>query len=54
LMGASALILAQTSDRTWAAALATAGAAVLASATRLNPLWILLAGGVLGFAGVIG
>jgi chromate transporter len=54
LMGASALILAQTSDRTWAAALATAGAAVLASATRLNPLWILLASGVLGFAGVIG
>ncbi len=53
-MGASALVLVQTSDRTWAAGLVTAGAAVLASATRLNPLWILLAGGCLGFAGVIG
>ncbi len=28
--------------------------AVLAFATRLNPLWLLLAGGLLGFAGVIG
>jgi chromate transporter len=54
LMGASALVLVQTSDRTWAAGVVTAGAAVLASATRLNPLWILLAGGCLGFAGVIG
>jgi chromate transporter len=54
LMGASGLILALTSDRTWTAALVTAVAAVLAVATRLNPLWILLAGGVLGFAGVIG
>jgi len=26
---------------------------VLAFATRLNPLWLLLAGGCLGFAGVI-
>jgi len=54
LMGASGLILALTSGRTWAALLVTAGAAVLAVATRLNPLWILVAGGVLGFAGVIG
>jgi chromate transporter len=54
LMGASCLIVALSSDRTWAAALVTAGAAVLAFATRLNPLWLLLAGGFLGFAGVIG
>jgi chromate transporter len=54
LMGASALVLALTSDRTWMAALVTAGAAVLAFATRLNPLWLLLAGGLLGFAGLIG
>ena len=54
LMGASGLILALTSDRTWVAALVTAGAAVLASATRLNPFWLLLAGGCLGFAGLIG
>ena len=54
LMGASGLVLALTSDRSWAAALVTAVSAVLAFATRLNPLWLLLAGGCLGFAGVIG
>jgi chromate transporter len=53
LMGASALVLALTSDRSWMAALITAVAAILAFATRLNPLWLLLAGGCLGFAGVI-
>jgi chromate transporter len=53
LMGASGLILALTSDRSWLAGLITAVAAVLAFATRLNPVWLLLAGGVLGFAGVI-
>jgi chromate transporter len=53
LMSASGLILALASDRTWIAALVTLGAAVLAFATRLNPLWLLLAGGCLGFAGVI-
>jgi chromate transporter len=53
LMGASALVLALSSDRTWMAALITAAAAILAFATRLNPLWLLLAGGCLGFAGVI-
>jgi chromate transporter len=52
-MGASGLILALTSDRSWLAALVTAAAAVLGFATRLNPVWLLLAGGVLGFAGVI-
>jgi chromate transporter len=53
LMGASGLILALASDRTWAAGVITATSAVLAFATRLNPLWMLLAGGCLGFAGVI-
>jgi chromate transporter len=53
LMGASCLIVAQASDRTWIAVLVTAVSAVLAFSTRLNPLWILLAGGCLGFAGVI-
>jgi chromate transporter len=53
LMGASGLILALTSDRTWTAGLMTAVAAVVAFATRLHPLWLLLAGGCLGFAGVI-
>jgi chromate transporter len=53
LMGASALVLALTSDRSWMAALITAVAAILAFATRLNPLWLLLGGGLLGFAGVV-
>jgi chromate transporter len=53
LMSASGLILVETSDRSWIAVLVTAVAAVLAFATRLNPLWLLLAGGCLGFAGII-
>ena len=53
LMGASGLILALTSDRSWVAGLITVSAAVLAFATRLNPVWMFLAGGILGFAGVI-
>jgi chromate transporter len=53
LMAASGLILAQTTDRSLVAALVTAGTAMLAFITRLNPFWMLLAGGVLGFAGVI-
>src|SRR5258708_3361889 len=50
----SGLSLALASDRTGVAALVTAASAVLAFATRLNPLWLLLAGGSLGFAGLIG
>ena len=53
LMGASGLILALTSDRNWVAGLITIVAAVLAFATRLNPIWMLLAGGALGFAGLV-
>jgi len=54
LMAASALVLAQTSDRTTVAVVVTVVAAIVASVTRLNPLWLLLAGGCLGFAGVMG
>jgi chromate transporter len=54
LMGASGYILARASDHTWVAAAITIGAAVVASATRLNPFWMLLVGGCLGFAGLIG
>jgi chromate transporter len=54
LMAASGLVLALASDRTWVAVLTTAVVAAVAFATRLNPLWLLLAGGLLGFAGVIG
>lgn len=53
LMAASGLILALASDRSWAAAAITGGAALLAFSTRLNPLWLLVAGACLGFAGVI-
>jgi chromate transporter len=53
LMSASGLILALTADQTWIGALVTVAAAVLAFATRLNPLWMLLVGGCLGFAGII-
>jgi chromate transporter len=45
--------VAQAADRTWVAILLTFAAAALAFATKLNPLWILLAGGCLGFAGLI-
>ncbi len=53
LMCASGLILTLTSDRTWIAALLTIGAAAVALMTRLNPLWVLVVGGVLGFAGIV-
>ena len=53
LMAASALIVAQAADRNWAAVAITLAVAAAAYATRLNPLWLLLAGGLLGFAGVI-
>jgi chromate transporter len=53
LMAASGLILAQTTDRSVVAVLMTAATAILAVTTRLNPFWMLLAGGLLGFAGLI-
>jgi chromate transporter len=54
LMAASAMVLMLASASTWSAALVTVAAAALALTTRLNPLWLLLAGGLLGFAGVVG
>ena len=53
LTAASGLILALTLERSWVAGLIAAAAAVLAFATRLNPLWLLLAGGALGFTCVV-
>jgi chromate transporter len=53
LMAASALVVAEAADRNWIALLVTLAAAVVAASTRLNPLWLLLAGGILGFAGLI-
>jgi chromate transporter len=45
---ASGVIMARAADSGWPAAVATLAAAALALATRLNPLWLLLAGGALG------
>jgi chromate transporter len=53
LMAASALVVAEAADRNGAAVVLTLAVAAMAYATRLNPLWLLLAGGVLGFAGLI-
>jgi len=53
LMAASALVVAQAADRNWIAVVVTLAVAALAYATRLNPLYLLLAGGILGFAGLI-
>jgi chromate transporter len=53
LMAASGLIVAQAADRNLVAALVTVTVAVVAAATRINPLWLLVAGGCLGLAGLI-
>ena len=53
LMSASILVLAQSADRSLLAALFTGAVAAAAFATRLNPFWMFLAGGILGFTGVI-
>jgi len=53
LMAASALVVAEAADRTWPAVVLTLAVAMLAYTTRLNPLWLLLVGGVVGFAGLI-
>jgi chromate transporter len=53
LMAASALVVAQAADRNWVAVLLTLAVAVLAYRTRLHPLWLLLAAGIFGFAGVL-
>lgn len=53
LMGASGYILVLTADHSWVGAAITATAAVLAVATNINPLWALVIGGALGFAGLV-
>jgi chromate transporter len=54
LTGASALIPALTADGSLIAALVTVASAVLVFAARLSPFWMLAAGSILGFAGVVG
>ena len=53
LMCASGFVLTLTVGTSWVAAAVTLSAAVLAIVTRLNPLWMLAAGGLLGFAGFV-
>jgi len=51
LISASAFVLARAADHTVVAGLITAATAVVAFATRINPLWLFAAGGVLGLTG---
>lgn len=53
LMSASGLVVMMTADTSRAAFFLTATTAVLAFATGLNPLWLLVIGGMLGFAGIL-
>ena len=53
LIAASAFVIARTTDHNVAAALVTVATAVVAYMTRLNPLWLFAAGGVIGFAGLV-
>ncbi len=51
LIGASAFVLARSADHNIYAAVITAVTAVAGFATRMNPLWIFAAGGLLGLSG---
>ena len=53
LIAASAFVIARITDHNVAAALVTVVTAVVAYTTRLNPLWLFAAGGVIGFAGLV-
>lgn len=53
LIAASAFVLASAADHTVVAGLVTAAAAFVGFATRLNPLWIFVAGGALGLFGLV-
>jgi chromate transporter len=51
LIGASAFVLARTADKNIYAAAITAITAIVAYATKVNPLWVFLGGGILGLSG---
>ncbi|MGI4858986.1 MAG: chromate transporter [Janthinobacterium lividum] len=52
LVAASALLIAEASDHTWMPWLVTAVCALLASRTRVHPLWLLAAGSLIGLSGI--
>ena len=53
LIAASAFVIARTADHGVVAAVITAATAIIAFATRLNPLWLFAAGGVIGLSGMV-
>lgn len=54
LMAASAFRLIVTIDHTWQAAALSLLTAIVGYFAKFNPLWMLLAGGILGAAGLVG
>jgi len=53
LVIASGTVMARAADAGWPAVAVTIAAATLMLGTRLNPLWLLLAGGALGSLGLL-
>ena len=53
LIIAGGTVMARVADVDWRAAAVTIAAAALFLSTRLNPLWMLLAGGMLGASGLL-
>lgn len=53
LVVAAGVVMARTANSGWQAAAVTAAAVVLILTTRLNPLWVLFAGGALGGLGLL-
>jgi chromate transporter len=53
LLAASALILALAADHNWTAGAVTAATATFGYFTRLNPLWLFMAAGLIGLGGYI-
>ena len=53
LVIASGMVMARAADTGWQAAAVTIAATAIMLATRLNPMWLLLAGGALGGLGLL-
>ena len=53
LIIASGTVMARAADTSWRAVAVTIAAAAITLATRLNPMWMLLAGGALGALGLL-
>jgi chromate transporter len=53
LVIASGMVMARAADTGWQAAALTIAAVAIMLATRLNPIWLLLAGGALGGLGLL-